>query len=56
MANNFDRAILDGTNMAANTLHSFIFAQLPQQQKTVGIGLLFANVGTSQGVSNSGFQ
>ena len=33
MANNFDRAILDGTNMAANTLHSLYFAQLPQQQK-----------------------
>lgn len=48
MANNFDRAILDGTNMAANTLHSLYFCPTTATTKTVGIGLLFSNVGTSQ--------
>lgn len=48
MANNFDRAILDGTNMAANTLHSLYFCPTSTTTKTVGIGLLFSNVGTSQ--------
>jgi hypothetical protein len=48
MANNFDRAILDGTNMAANTLHSLYFCPTSATTKTVGIGLLFSNVGTSQ--------
>tara|TARA_B100001248_G_C27317696_1_gene425189 strand:+ start:729 stop:1055 length:327 start_codon:yes stop_codon:yes gene_type:complete len=48
MANNFDRAILDGTNLAADTLRSLYTCPTSTTTKTVGIGLIFSNVGSSQ--------
>ncbi len=48
MANNFDRVIFDGTNIAANVAHTLYVCPTSATTKTVGIGLLFANVGISQ--------
>ena len=48
MANNFDRALINGKNVAANTLHAVYFCPTSTTTKTVGIGLIFSNVSTSQ--------
>ena len=56
MANNFDRAILTGTNMAANTFMLLYFCPTTATTKTVGIGLIVRQCWHLTGVSNSGFQ
>ena len=48
MANNFDRAILDGSTLPANTAFTLYTCPTTATTKTVGIGLLFSNVGSSQ--------
>lgn len=48
MANNFDRAVMFGENVPANTAFHIYSCPTTATTKTIGIGLVFSNISTSQ--------